>query len=233
MNVAKFPTVLAALLAGFGALVAFAPLASAAPRAETPASASAVTDRVPEPSRPFWLDPDPAASHMPLPDNVPLRMGQRHRLRAIERGMRRYPDHPQLLAERGFIRHQIGQHDAAEADYSRALQLAGIDILLRRHVLWSQGWARFEAGRDEAALASWRESVALHGGRPYWFPYSAALAEWRLGRRDEAVALYAEAVRGMPEWGRESGLLRRTSHWPQHQFAVAGEVFQAWKATRP
>jgi tetratricopeptide (TPR) repeat protein len=181
----------------------------------------------------FRLDPDPAARYVPLPINIPERVAQRDRLVWVDRGLQRFPDHPLLLKERGFIRHQLGQADAAEADYARALQVAGSNAFQRRHILWSQGWARFESGRNDAALASWREAKALHGGRPFWWGYSAALAEWRLGRRDEAVALYAEAVRGMPEWGLEGGLAKRTAHWPEHQFKTASEVFEAWKATRP
>jgi tetratricopeptide (TPR) repeat protein len=151
----------------------------------------------------------------------------------VERGLKRYPDHPALLRERGFLRYERGLVDAAEADYARALQVAGSDAWLRRHVLWSLGWSRFGAGQDAAALAVWREAADLHGGQPFWWPYTAALAEWRLGRRDEAVALYDRAVRGMPDWGTERGLAARTAHWPKHQFDTASEVFQAWKSTRP
>lgn len=176
------------------------------------------------------LHGDPAARYIPLPITVPSGSALIQRLRGVERGLRRRPDHPVLLRERAFIRYQRGEVDAAEADYARALQVAGSDALMRRHVLWSQGWSRFNAGNDVAALAAWREAAELHGGRPFWWPYTAALAEWRLGRRDEAVSLYASAVRGMPAWGTEAGFLARTRHWPKNQFDVASAVFQAWQA---
>lgn len=178
------------------------------------------------------LDADPAARYVPLPiSGTTASAPQRDRIRRIERALHRNPDEPSLLAARGFIRYQRGEVDAAEADFARALQTVGENRLLRRHVLWSQGWGRFEAGRDEAALAAWRESVALHGGRPFWWPYTAALAEWRLGRRDTSIALYDEAVRGMPEWGTEIGLSVRTRYWPAEQFDVASEIFLAWNAS--
>ena len=149
------------------------------------------------------LDPDPAARYHPLPVTMSERAGQRLRLRDVERLLKRYPDHPSLLRERAYIRAKRGEIDAAEADFARALQVAGGDAFLRRHVLWSQGWARFDAGRDEAALQSWREAVDLHGGNPFWWPYTAALAKWRQGRREEAIALYDQAVAGMPQDGTE------------------------------
>lgn len=178
------------------------------------------------------LDPDPAARYYPFPATMSERAGQRLRLRDVERLLKRYPDHPSLLRERAYIRAKRGEIDAAEADFARALQVAGGNTFLRRHVLWSQGWARFEAGNDEAALRAWREAATLHGGRPYWLPYSAALAEWRLGRRDVAVALFDVAVEGMPDWGTESGLARRTHAWPGHQVEIMQAVFTAWQASK-
>ena len=179
------------------------------------------------------LDDDLSARYIPLPIKTTTRAAKRDRLRAVDRGLERFPNHPLLLKERGFIRHQRGEADLAEADYALALDAAGSDVPMRRHVLWSQGWARFEAGKDEAALASWREAKALHGGRPYWFGYTAALAAWRLGRRDEAIALFDEVVRGMPVWGTERGFAQRTVRWPRHQINVGTEVFTAWRAANP
>ena len=179
------------------------------------------------------LDDDRSARYIPLPIRTTKRGAQLDRLRALERGLERFPDHPVLLRERGFLRHQRGEADLAEADYALALTAAASDTAMRRHVLWSFGWARFEAGDDEGALAVWREAKALHGGRPYWFPYTAALAEWRLGRRDEAIALFDEAVRGMPVWGDRRGFAQRTIRWPRHQINVATEIFMAWRQARP
>jgi tetratricopeptide (TPR) repeat protein len=178
------------------------------------------------------LDPDPAARYWPFPATMSERAGQRVRLRDVERLLKRYPDHPTLLRERAYIRAQRGELDASEADFARALQVAGSDALLRRHVLWSQGWARFDTGRDEAALQAWKEAADLHGGRPFWWPYTAALAEWRLGRRADALALYDQAVAGMPQYGTERGFAERTAHWPESQFAVASAVFTAWQASK-
>jgi tetratricopeptide (TPR) repeat protein len=180
----------------------------------------------------YRLDPDPAARYIPLPITMPEHTAQTRRLRDVERLLKRHPDHPMLLRERAYIRSKRGEIDAAEADFARALQVAGDDVFLRRHVLWSQGWARFDAGQDESALRVWREAVDLHGGNPFWWPYTAALAEWRLGRHAEAVALFDRAVQGMPALGTERGFTERTARWPEHQFAVASTVFTAWKASK-
>jgi tetratricopeptide (TPR) repeat protein len=203
----------------------------------SPACASSPLDPTPRlgpPSvaAPDGLDADPAARSIPPPINVPPGSAQIQRLRLVGGALRRHPDHPALLRERAFIRYKRGEVDAAEADYARALQVAGDDAFMRRHVLWSQGWSRFDAGNDQSALDVWRAAVALHGGEPFWWPYTAALAEWRSGRRDEAVALYDRAVRGMPVWGTEDGFTLRTRHWPEHQFVVASAVFQAWQAQK-
>jgi tetratricopeptide (TPR) repeat protein len=204
-----------------------APASAAFPRggdADLGAAGIPVADR---------LDPDPAARYLPLPIDVPAGSAVIQRLRQVERGLRHRPDHPVLLRERGFLRYQRGEADAAEADYARALQVAGDDPLLRRHILWSQGWARFDAGNDAGALAAWREAADLHGGSPFWWPYTAALAEWRLGRKEQAVALWDRAVRGMPAWGIEAGVAVRTRHWPEPQFATASAVFLEWQSRRP
>ena len=221
------PLAVATVLRG----LAVASLLIAAPLS---ASSSSFSDRAPASpavAAADQLDPDPAASYFPLPITLPRGSAVIQRLRLVERGLRRYPDHPALLRERAFLRYQRGEIDAAEADYARALQVAGLDPPLRRHVLWSQGWSRFDAGHDASALAVWREAAALHGGQPFWWPYTAALAEWRRGQRDEAVRLFDRAVRGMPEWGTEEGFTARTRHWPDHQFAAASAVFQAWRTS--
>jgi tetratricopeptide (TPR) repeat protein len=215
-----------------GAFAVAASLAFVAPANASPPKHSSPRLDLPGVAQADRLDADPAARYIPLPINVPPGSAQIQRLRLIERALRRHPDHPALLRERAFIRYKRGEVDAAEADYARALQVAGDDALLRRHVLWSQGWSRFDAGNDASALAVWREAADLHGGQPFWWPYTAALAEWRLGRRNEAVALYDRAVRGMPVWGTEEGFIARTRYWPEHQFATATAVFQAWQARK-
>lgn len=212
--------------------LAIAALVAATMVAPLPASANATVPVAPPGAATGRLDPDPAARYWPLPATMSERAGQRMRLRDVERLLKRYPDHPSLLRERAYIRAKRGEIDASEADFARALQVAGSDTFLRRHVLWSQGWARFDTGRDQAALQAWQEAVDLHGGNPFWWPYTAALAEWRQGRREEAIALYDQAVAGMPQYGTERGFAERTAHWPESQFAVASAVFTAWQASK-
>lgn len=229
MSPTAFATLRRLALAGILALAA-PPIAAAEREVGAPNAAQAAPSAIAPADR---LDPDPAAMHVPLPITFPAGAAVRERLRLVERGLQRYPDHPVLLRERGYLRYRRGEVDAGEADYARAVQIAGADLMMRRHVLWSQGWARFNAGNDAGALDAWRTAAALHGGEPFWWPYTAALPAWRSGRRDEAVALFDRAVRGMPEWGTERGFTLRTRHWPEPQFEVARDVFGAWQASRP
>lgn len=201
-----------------------------------PAGAQAgIRPSVPVSTEAPYADADPAARANPLPlIGETTRSGAvRDRLRAVERSLERYADHPFLLAELGYLRHKMGQHDVAEADYARAKAMAANDNLQLRRVNWSHGWALFDAGLYPAALASWEEAERLHGGRPFWVPYTRMLAEWQMGNRDRAVASYALAVKSNPTWGREQGLAKRTAHWPKSQFDVAAAVFRAWSNTSP
>ena len=181
-----------------------------------------------------FTDADPAARYVPLSLTTTEGGARRDRLRAVGRILARNPSHPVALTERGFQRHARGEHDLAEADYAAALVAAGDDTLVRRRVLWSHGWALFNAGLDQPALLAWGEAWRLHGGQPFWVPYTRALAQWRSGQRDAAVASWDEAVRAMPEWGTDEGLVMRTRYWPRAQFETASAVYAAWQeAGRP
>ncbi|MFN7520419.1 MAG: tetratricopeptide repeat protein [Lysobacteraceae bacterium] len=207
---------------GMAITLACSPVAAALldAAAEPPARSLPTADR--------YDDPDPAARYVPLSLTTTEFASRRDRLHAVERALERSPDDPRLLVERGFQRHAMGQHDLAEVDYARALAAAGDNLLLRRRVLWSHGWALLNAGSNERALEAWAEAERLHGGRPFWAPYSRALAEWRLGRRDAAVASWQQAVEGLPVLGTEAGLLGRTAYWPGEQFETVRAVFGAW-----
>lgn len=186
----------------------------------------------PEASAPaLYTDRDVAARAAPLPIlGESTRSGaRRDRLRTIERALGHFGEQPFLLTERGYVRHQLGQRDAAEADFARAKVLSANDAVQSRRVHWSHGWAMFDAGHYPAALEAWAEAERLHGGRPFWVPYTRMLAEWQLGRRDLAMALYATAVNGDASWGAERGLAAKTANWPKSQSDVAAAIHHAWR----
>jgi tetratricopeptide (TPR) repeat protein len=80
---------------------------------------------------------------------------------------------------------------AAVALAKRALELEGHKVAGgRMQCLHALGHAQFRAGNDRAALDALEKSMALSngGGGGHW--YLAAMAQWRLGNREEAIALF-------------------------------------------
>ena len=137
-----------------------------------------------------------------------------------------------LRLERAFQRVRRGDAAGGLADYATLLARDDLDPFLRRRVHWYAGWSLLDLGRDAEALAHWREAERSHRGRPEWVPYTYALPLWRLGRREQAVAFYAEAVITDPRWASAAGLQRRTARWQDDERALIEDVRRAWRAAR-
>jgi tetratricopeptide (TPR) repeat protein len=134
-------------------------------------------------------------------------------------------------AERGYQRAQRGDAKGSEADFKRARKAAADTVSRQRYVLWSHGWALLAQDQPEAALKDWRDAQHLHGGNPYWVPYSFAVALHAAGRDDEAVAYYAAAARSSPErWGSRAAMLESTRDWKPHERARMEAVYAMWQA---
>jgi tetratricopeptide (TPR) repeat protein len=150
--------------------------------------------------------------------------------RAIDAHLRENPRNVTALAQRAYIHYATGYLEHGERDYSRALELASDDPVLQRRVLWSWGWSLWIAEQPQAALQQWQRAEKQHGGRPFWVPYTYALAYWQLEQRDLAVAFYAAAVRSDARWGSEAGFQEKTEHWRDSERAIGRELLAAWTA---
>ena len=131
---------------------------------------------------------------------------------------------------RAYLRDRAGDHEGAQRDYDAALEAATPQGLEHRHILWSRGWSRYDKGDVTGALEDWRESMRLHGGRPYWVPYTFALAYWTQGDSAQALAWYAAAVASNKAWGTEAGMTGKTSHWRPGQRERMRALFELWNA---
>jgi tetratricopeptide (TPR) repeat protein len=150
----------------------------------------------------------------------------------VDTALEEQPALVELRLERAFQRVRFGDSAGGLADYADLLARKDLDPFLRRRVHWYAGWSLFALGRDAAALAHWGEAERAHRGRPEWVPYTYALPLWRLGRRDQALAFYAEAVAIDPRWASAEGLQRRTARWQDEERALIEEVRRAWRSAR-
>jgi Tfp pilus assembly protein PilF len=189
--------------------------------------ATAATTVVPPPDA-VYADDDPAAIAIRAQPG-----GRADLRRRLDAAIRARPDDVLALTHRANF-HYAGGHGAeGQRDYERAFALTAPGGEAQRHVLWSWGWALFNAGDADQALQKWRASaVQAAPARPFWVPYTYALAHWKLGQPDMAVAWFDAAVRSNPSWGTAEGRAARTAKWRHAEKAMLVEVAAAWEARR-
>ena len=205
---------------------------------ETPAPPAAAVAAIP--AKPV----KPAAEHVPLPKPAEVYRDADPNVRAdpkvdandpnlasyLDERLAQNPSDVPARVERGYQRAQRGDAKGSEADYARARKAAADMVARQRYVLWSHGWALLAQNRPEDALKDWRDSQHLHGGNPYWVPYSFAVALRAAGRDDEAVAYYAAAARSDPErWGTRSAMLETTKSWKPQERTRIEAVYALWQ----
>ena len=207
-----------------GACGSEAPAPSAAPVAAVPVRPASERVPVPKPAE-VYRDADPNVRADPKADaNDP------NLARYLDERLAQDPSDVPARVERGYQRAQRGDATGAEADYARASKAAADTVQRQRYVLWSHGWALLAQNQPEAALKDWRDSQHLHGGNPYWVPYSFAVALRAAGRDDEAVAYYAAAARSDPErWGTRSAMLETTKSWKPQERTRIEAVYALWQ----
>lgn len=201
-------------------------------RAEPPpAPPAGYTARIPRdfpPPAERYTDPDPSAHAVIV---VP-----RHKLdlmAQLDRLAQGPADNWRAHVQRGFERAPRGQTDGMREDYAIALAQTEGRPADTRTVLWSYGWALQVNGKHAEALVEWRKAELAHGGRPFWVPYTYAVALWSANRKDEALAYYEAAVRSEPEkWSTEAGVARWTLHWGPLERGSIDEIHAAWSARR-
>lgn len=195
-----------------------------------PLSAFAAEARtaVPPPAEKY-LDPDPFSR---ADQTVDLN-GMENPLKGLDARIAADPTDFHLFVERGYLKADRGDVKGAQADYAQAVKAAGDNAHELRFAHWSHGWALLGLELPEASLAEWRESEKLHGGHPYWVPYTYAMGLWAAGRNDEAVAYYAAAVRSFPErWGSRETVRTHSSKMKPEEQALLLAVFNEWEANK-
>ncbi len=132
----------------------------------------------------------------------------------FERAIELKPDYPEALSNRGGIRSRRGDLAGSIADFSRAIELQPTfrDAYNNRALVY------FKMGEYEKAVADRRRVIGLDPKNPmnYVQMGSIALALQQLGRSQEAVAAYGEAIDAAPatDHQRLSGYyLRRSQSW--------------------
>lgn len=172
-----------------------------------------------------YVDPDPSAMAFHPPPGSKARYRQ-----VIEARLRKNPRDAAALAQRAYSNYAGGYVEQGERDYARAVEVSAQQPQVQRQVLWSWGWSSFNAGQPARALEQWQRSEILSGVRPFWVPYTYALAYWQLGNKELAIAYYAAAVRSDPAWGTEQGFGIKTDHWRQLEREIGQQVLSAWQA---
>ena len=172
-----------------------------------------------------YQDRDPAASYLVTPP------GGRARFKAaIEASLRKNPKNSAALTHRAYYFNDTGDTQRALRDFDAALAASDVASVQARHVYWSRGWARYDNGEVAAAIADWREAARLHGGSPYWLPYTLALGYWTMGERDEALRWFDIAVTSQPVFATDEGIREKIRNWDERQQENMMALHQAWKA---
>ncbi len=129
-------------------------------------------------------------------------------------GVRAATQHAYLLSLRG---------DRAGAE-------AGLAAAKQRYpdavgVYWSEGWIRLNLLDFEGALVAWQQAERLHGGQPFWVPYSKAIALMGAGDGDAALAWWQVAQRAYaPDLDTAAAARNRFQHWRTTEKALLEEV---------
>lgn len=181
---------------------------------------------VPAPADGTYADPDPMAV---APQR--LKMESPRTLEWIEAAIIALPRDPRPVMQYGFAEAVAGNAGGARTAYDDALGLAQTPEL-ERHVRWSYGWALTLVDDNAGAISQWQRAAELHGGRPFWLPYSMALALWRSGHHEEALAWYQRAVDAAPQWwATPEGVAKYTRFWRPRQQETILAVHAAWAET--
>lgn len=179
------------------------------------------------PPKEFYFDPDPMAVPMQAIEGGPADLVDQL-MRQRNRGRRVVETSVQLAG----IALREGRQELALSLYDDAAAQA--TATQQRGVRWNQGWEFYRQGDAEGGLKAWVQALQSTRLQPSWAPPTLALALWKLGRRDEAVAWYAAAVRTEPQdWSDPANHARLLPDWSHAERALLLEVFSAWAADPP
>ena len=120
----------------------------------------------------------------------------------------------------GLMYEFLRQSDSALAAFERALVLEPGDPRMLQTVAWHIGVQHANSGRQELALAWFREAAALDSADASAWHY-AALSAARLGRHAEAMALWGRALGLAPDFVAQMPPAQRTFYDRSRQAAGA------------
>jgi tetratricopeptide (TPR) repeat protein len=117
-------------------------------------------------------------------------------IRAFGRSISHKP-FPEVFYNRGNMYADMGRHEAAVRDYSRAIRLRAdyVDAYVNR------GTAYYHMADPRRAVQDFDRAIALRPGLAAAY-YNRGLAYRRLGRLDRAVADYGRAIRLKPDFAQ-------------------------------
>jgi hypothetical protein len=92
-------------------------------------------------------------------------------------------------------------------------------------VHWSEGWIQLNLLDFEGALLAWQQAERLHGGQPFWVPYTKSIALMGLGDGEAALAWWQVAQRAYaPELDSAHAARQRFRHWRPTEMKLLEEV---------
>ena len=137
-----------------------------------------------------------------------------------------YPKDAALLVERGYLYAILGNEVEAMENFNKALILT----TNKTSLYWSMGWALVNLNRFQEARDTWSKAWEPSDGKPEpsWVPRAMAIACWKSGNKNEALAWYQRAVERDPR-----SLLSlegiKTINWNTREQNWLIEVYEAWK----
>ena len=137
-----------------------------------------------------------------------------------------YPKDAALLVERGYLYAILGNEVEAMENFNKALILT----TNKTSLYWSMGWALVNLNRFQEARDTWSKAWEPSDGKPEpsWVPRAMAIACWKSGNKNEALAWYQRAVERYPR-----SLLSlegiKTINWNTREQNWLIEVYEAWK----
>lgn len=138
----------------------------------------------------------------------------RERAQGPSPGVRDATRHPYLLSLRG-------DRAGAEAGLAAAKQRFPNSV----GVHWSEGWIRLNLLDFDGALVAWQEAERLHGGQPFWVPYSKAIALSGRGDDEAALAWWRVAQKAYePELNTAAAARYRFQYWRPTERALLEQV---------
>ncbi len=128
--------------------------------------------------------------------------------------LRAATQHPYMLSLRG-------DRAGAQAGLAAAKQRFPDSV----GVHWSEGWIRLNLLDFEGALVAWQQAERLHGGQPFWVPYSKAIALMGVGDGEAALAWWKIAQHAyQPELDTAGAARNRFQHWRAAEKLLLEEV---------